>query len=863
MQSCCCGGRQPSGIVSKKRISRPEAVGLLLKDRKVPRFIVAPDGYGKTHVAFEYACIIFAFRHVIWIRCASPCFLRNLDAGILASEIAAADDGAALVVLDGLPVLDPGRTERLSEAMDALLQEGCEVLVTCTPAADSFGHCQRDRSIITSADLLLDETEVAVLGLPEASHANIACIAWGEAGAQRLIEGCAKEDMPADMRCALFTLLVLGSGDVDDALSLFDDMRKAEIVDHLARFYTFAGIDAEQGRYRAMEVSLEALKESLVPSLDEVVGCTSHESSDGMVAALADVLAGDARMTRACELIDRYGSPQVRERWACERGWQLIMQGHPLDAIHLLRGSSAKSAPAPSALPMLAWAHWAVGARTEAVALCKRICSDEQAGCDMRASALSLLARASAEPLDAELTFLFADSLASLEACGPAPSVEQGWEPDWLALGRLMLPLSMGSAIDRESWERVEQDASARMGTCGASAHLASVLLGVAWTIEHISRHGEGALVEVSEDAGILDALSAFASRCVDAMGDDVELLERMAIVADATVRAMDAGADDPAHREHAIPHATSARMAQARLRFEGQARDALQAREVRAQDKARYDRTHPDPFRRRARRPVLALSSAPQLEIRMFGGLEARIDGESIDPRKLTRKRARTLAAALALNKGRELSRSKLCEIIWPDSDPDLCVNSFYSVWATLKRALSYEGTCPYLVRTQVGCSLDARYLVTDMEEFESTCTSLVFGGAQMGSWEELYERVTTGFSGNLLPNEGDNPYISGIRERCRSRLVDGLLSASSRLLSMEERTGALWFSREALRRDEEREDVYISLMESQIAADQRGPALETYFKCRKFLSDGLGIDPSPRLVGLYRSIIEYEEAI
>ena len=100
-------------------------------------------------------------------------------------------------------------------------------------------------------------------------------------------------------------------------------------------------------------------------------------------------------------------------------------------------------------------------------------------------------------------------------------------------------------------------------------------------------------------------------------------------------------------------------------------------------------------------------------------------------------------------------------------------------------------------------------------------------------------------------------------IRERCRSRLVDGLIAASLRLARSEEHTGSLWFAREALRRDSRREDVHIALMEAQIAADQRGPALETYFQCRRFLAEDLGIDPSPKLVGLYRSIIEYEEAL
>ena len=179
MQSCCCKGRQPQGVDAKKRIARPEAVALLLQDRSVPRFLVAPDGYGKTHVAFEYACIVFAFKHVAWVRCGSPCFVRDLDAGVLERELAAADPDCGLVVFDELPILDAKRSDTLSDVIDGLM-------------------------LVTSRELLLDAAEMAALGLDALPHADIACIAWGEGGVRRLLEGCSKEAMPADLRCAVF-----------------------------------------------------------------------------------------------------------------------------------------------------------------------------------------------------------------------------------------------------------------------------------------------------------------------------------------------------------------------------------------------------------------------------------------------------------------------------------------------------------------------------------------------------------------------------------------------------------------------------------------------------------------------------------
>lgn len=865
VETCCCNGRQPQGVVAKKRVSRPEAVGLLLKDRKVSRFLVAPDGYGKTHVAFEYACIIFAFEHVVWIRCSSPCFMRDLDAGSLAEEVASADAQAALVVFDELPILDPKRCEALSAAVDELLRRECEVMVTCSPAADAFAMLQKDRVLITSRELLLDEAEVRALGRADEPHSNIACMAWGEGGAKRLLEGCAKEMMPADLRCAIFVMLIMGFGSSTFAFSLFDEGRAKEMSEMIMRYYTFLGLADEL--FDALEVGLDEVKAGFVSSLVQIASCTPFATVDQLAHHLADALLGAGRAERAYELICRYASLSGGGAWVEKRGWQLIFEGHPLSVIDIVGRTAKREALAPWMRGMRAWALWSLGSRDEALAALQDPASTSQISAQDLALALSLKAHLMDAAMDADESFAFAEALTVLEAEGGHEAQGVKKVPDAVVLGRAMLPVALGGAVEEKEWRLLEARAWDALGEEGWIGCLISALIAGAWTLDQMvvlaSTAEETEPFAHAEQARVARLVSAFASRVLARAEEDERLLFALAIPLGLLLSSIERHPSARAAFDGRLTQQASAELSSRRIALERQSRRRVRSAEERAQERAAFERVHPDPFRRRSAHPVMSVSSAPQLEIRLFGGLEARIDGEVVDPRKLTRKRARTLAAALALNKGHEMSRLKLCEIVWPDSEPEMCVNSFYSIWAALKKALTFEGSCPYLVRSQDGCSLDPRYLVTDMEEFESTCASLVFGGAAMGAWEDLYAKVTASFSESLLPNEGDNPYISSIRERCKNRLVDGLLSASKRLLSLDERTGALWFSREALARDDGREDVYIALMESQIAANQRGPALETYFKCRKFLSEGLGIDPSPRLVELYRSIIEYEEEI
>jgi DNA-binding SARP family transcriptional activator len=64
--------------------------------------------------------------------------------------------------------------------------------------------------------------------------------------------------------------------------------------------------------------------------------------------------------------------------------------------------------------------------------------------------------------------------------------------------------------------------------------------------------------------------------------------------------------------------------------------------------------------------------------------------------------------------------------------------------------------------------------------------------------------------------------------------------------------------FAREALVHDSRREDCYVTLMKSQMKLGQQAAALDTFFECKAFLNDELGIDPSAELTQLYREIIE-----
>ena len=243
-----------------------------------------------------------------------------------------------------------------------------------------------------------------------------------------------------------------------------------------------------------------------------------------------------------------------------------------------------------------------------------------------------------------------------------------------------------------------------------------------------------------------------------------------------------------------------------------------------------------------------------------LFGGMDVRIGSVPVDASKLRRQKVKALLALLVLNRGRDFSRDRLIALIWPSSDAVTARKNFYSIWSRLRAALSLpSGACPYLVRQQNVCRLEGSLLRTDVAEFDQVCRTLLFGALDTDGWARLSSEVQERFADDLLPGERGTDAIARMRAECRARLVDALVAAARRLVEAGSPQEGLWFARAALARDGSREDAYAA----QIAAGQRAAALETYFRCRRFLADELGIDPSVEVVSLYRSVIEAEEGL
>ncbi len=904
VESCYCRGAAPKGVANRKRISRPEIMGTLLRDRLVPRLIIAPQGSGKSHVAFEYASMMFAFRDVLWLKCDSPCFIRDLDAHCLFDDIYKSNPNVALVVFEDVPELDFERSQYFEELVNLLLSRQCEVLITCIPSVSDFSRALKGCMAINSDAMLLSDEELSIERIKNGLTDDIsnviqaekmACIAWGEKGHEILLSGAKREAIPREIKLAMFCMFVTIEGSIANIETLLGKVKAQEAFEYIGRFYPYFGIDIEKGTYRLCEFLIKDIANCFCKKLDEVA--TAAVDKDTLTESISYILMKDDRAQRACEFLGSYVSKKECSDWLLRNGWKIIGASDPLSFVALHDFVKKSTTGFTDSL--------------NTMRACALILLKDEPGAKRLASQISHSKAATAEEKLYAAVLLIAlgnhriskDALSSI--LNGAQCVHDlhnkslrsfSNEFDTIAFTKALMCVNDDphiAGMDKSKYYLDDLVKSDSQDLCIGQRR--GLLAAITWHLKScifIKLHNSADMAQSESLVKLEDATSQrrIVKKVTSSLNEDYL---NQGVVSDWMLAFLINEVSRTAHEDgySKDPFLISAVQVlliamDENLVSRSVARDetliqnlifnsrVLDAQCEEYKKAAQFESPQKLSFVLKSSPRSSGLSTrlladqkphatVPELYIGLFGGIDVRIGDETIDPRKFSRRKCKDLLAILAINKGKELSRINICQQLWPKAVSNSCDNNFYGVWGLLKKALSFDGWCPYLIRSQDGCMLDPRFVRTDVEEFDELCRSLMFGEDYGMTWEQIFWRIEERFVSEILPTERRNEYINTFRFKCRSKLTDALLAASVRLGHQGEATGALWLAREAKSIDRSREDAYIALMEAQIASEQRGKALETFFECKKFLSDELGLDPSMRLIQLYRSIIETIEPL
>ena len=861
LATAACNGARPRRVKTiDNQVSRPALIARLMRERHVPRFLVAPTGFGKTAVALEYAETVFRFDNVFWIDGTSPCFLRDLDKGILASALMASGSEPFLVVLEDVPLLDEKRSDMLSQDIVRFLDSGCEVLLTCAPSCDGFEN-HRDRVVLTSADLLLNDAEIDELRTPAERErlaaadvprsARVATLKWGSAREghrlRTMLDKDIREEASIGLISELFIMLCLGEGALGEINSLMNT--DSDDFAFIEKYYSYMGVCEFDGVFSVMDSDFEEIASVFSPFVSSIADYIQKDKSD-LLRALADRLLLKGKTERACDLMRLLTPKTTRASWLLQRSESLCDGACLLPAYELFLSLGHDGLKLEPSLAIFQYR-------------CLMLLGDkEQAyGCAQRASRLT--------PVNPGKKL---EALLAMAHCS-----EGDVRDAVLQNARHVLQTSWG---DEESWpfgpsfskpvmEAMVAVASPESHDLVSKSHyLASLIMeGVphkiivslmALLLEDAKMYwmGEGEEALPSRIDASLLWVGSTLHECLHSETDDKLTLQEAAAVAayeQLNIRVL--------HQE--LPWGSDTSEEALALMESLYAQQSQWHHRLAKSTPAQKHVLKALPTVHDGAGPGSPLHHAPEkLTVKLFGGLEVYRGETRIDPLLFSRKNVRILLALLVLNRGREFSRDYLIGQLWPNAEIDAGRRSFYTVWSLLKHALGPTSReCPYLIRQQLGVRLDATLLESDVGELETICHRLLFEGPEYAGWASIHERVTTTFAEDLMPGVEASPIIESWRKEYRSRLTDALTSASNRLRAAGNVQDALWFSQAAYLRESAREDVCLALMRAQIEAGQRSAAIATYHACRRSLADELGIDPSLETMNLYTQIIESEE--
>lgn len=247
----------------------------------------------------------------------------------------------------------------------------------------------------------------------------------------------------------------------------------------------------------------------------------------------------------------------------------------------------------------------------------------------------------------------------------------------------------------------------------------------------------------------------------------------------------------------------------------------------------------------------------ASPVRIDLFGHCEVTRDGESVLSKGELRRKAKLVIALLVVNDGKELPRTWIERIVWPESDPACVRSSFYNLWSYIRRILTPSGEEPFgSRRSRDTVSFAGLNYVSDVSEVHAQCL-LLNGCTDPDICKRALGEIERLYCGPLLPGV-QNDQIDAYRITYQNRVLDALVDGVRALIRVNELRLAQHYAEFAFGIDQTREDVVYQYMKVQQLLGQFAGAISTFVSCRRALVDRFGIDGSSRLEDLYEEILE-----
>ena len=851
---------QTTRFISKLKLSnRDRLISEMLQGREVLRLLSAPHGYGKSALAYEYASRLFAEADVMWLDAASSEFLSGLDAGGVIAGLKQDDDLPKLLIVDDIPYLDEFRSSTLHNLIDSLICQGVEVVATTIPTHDCLRSIPDERILIDAVQLQVAEKECKSLAPNAGSNEDavtrwrnarkqplgcVPAVFWGDAkqAQAECLEGFFAERLPVSIIKAAFAMCLMAEGGMDDLSSLgVDLMSEDEIM--LCNDYPFLGINSIQRTFDTGQIRINVLAQAIASS--QFV----EQLTQGVFPLnekVMGLLIERGSCERASKILDEFCSDQRCVVWLENSGWILLDQGEIMLLERLLKRVMTTGAHMDAKIYALhAWTSGLLGDLQEAVYYARRAARSKPVIDGVREETafeemMGYLAMLAFDPATEVLSRAAYGADYITEPRDFLAAVVDLCTENELKRALVLHPSEASRSLESERTDATDERAATFEALFSRYAEAFGESLPFRLSLHFLQFVDHLKVRSVLCDFG-MGAVISMRSRGVRGLVDTMLIsdLWRNGLFGIST-------------RSADVRDARLMGSAATRISKLNTLAPRLEPIPTPWETGERPDGALEEAGKKKSGK-VKVEERIPNLNVRLFGAIEVTV-GERFIPEKSWRRKALLLFCLLVVNQGKDVPRETLFEQLWPGADYAHALDSYYNVWSNANRLLGNDN---YIQRSGEYCRVNARYVSSDVAEFEQLTRRLLVGRDDPAALLDVYSRLELIYRGGLMPSERKNKAIQSYRQYYESVFVDSMVAAAHKAVDVKDARVGLWFARKAMDIDPRREDVYHAMLEAQIAAGQRCSAVDTYFKCQRFLRDEMGLDPGEDIQRLYQELI------
>ncbi len=217
----------------------------------------------------------------------------------------------------------------------------------------------------------------------------------------------------------------------------------------------------------------------------------------------------------------------------------------------------------------------------------------------------------------------------------------------------------------------------------------------------------------------------------------------------------------------------------------------------------------------------------------------------------KVQKKPLELLKTIIAFG-SRDVSEARLMEALWPNSEGDMARQNLKSTVYRLRKVLELD----VLQWCEGKVSLDARYCWVDVWTLERFLNNaLDVSTNELTKLKGNVKQLDKLYPGAFLQGE-EAAYVLSLRERLRSKVLRLLTQIAEHFAQQDACDLAIATYKKGLEIEVLVEPFYLGIMQCQQAQGHIAEALSTYEHYRQVVLHGLGVEPSPEIAALAKSL-------